>query len=214
MNRRQYTLLDKLCLSVDQALRAVTAATPATGRPYPAENVPESDMTDRERKHAAGLMRVNHTGEVCAQALYHGQGLATRSETIKNQMQKAANEEGDHLAWCHARLCELGSHTSYFNPFWYAGSFALGFTAGMIGDRFSLGFLAETELQVVKHLEHHIQLLKNKDHRSFKIIEQMQKDEAEHREEAIHAGASELPNIIKKLMRFTSKIMVKTAYRI
>ena len=129
-------------------------------------------------------------------------------------MKHAAEEEGDHLAWCHTRLTELGSHTSYLNPFWYAGSFALGFTAGMIGDRFSLGFLAETELQVVKHLEHHIQLLKNKDQRSFKIIEQMQRDETEHREEAIRAGASELPKFIKKLMQFTSKIMVKTAYHI
>lgn len=212
MNRRQYTLFDNICLSLDQGLRAMTSAKSNTGRAYPAENEIESKLSEKERKHSAGLMRVNHTGEVCAQALYHGQGLASRSIEIKDQMKKAADEEGDHLAWCHTRLCELNSHTSYLNPFWYVGSFTLGLTAGMIGDRFSLGFLAETEQQVVRHLEEHIQLLKNHDQRSFKIIAQMQQDEAEHRNEAIKAGAVELPWILKKLMQLTSKVMVKTAY--
>lgn len=212
MEQRRYSLLDHLCLGFDQALRAVSDTVKTTGRPYPAHNDNESEMTLEQRQHSAALMRVNHAGEVCAQALYHGQGLASRSPEIKNQMKAAADEEGDHLAWCRTRLCELSSHTSYLNPFWYAGSFLLGFSAGFVGDKWSLGFLAETEQQVVKHLENHLQILGDQDIRSFKILEQMQRDEAEHRDEAIKAGAAELPQWIKTLMHFTSKIMVKTAY--
>ena len=212
MQQRRYSLLDQLCLGFDQALRAISDTTKTTGRPYPAQNETESPMTLAERKHSAGLMRVNHAGEVCAQALYHGQGLASRSPEIKKQMQEAADEEGDHLAWCRTRLFELGSHTSYLNPVWYVGSFVLGLSAGVVGDQWSLGFLAETEQQVVKHLEKHLQILGDQDVKSFKILEQMQRDEAEHRDEAIKAGAAELPQFIKTLMRFASKIMVKTAY--
>src|SRR5262249_21998040 len=143
---------------------------------------------------SAGLMRINHAGEVCAQALYHGQGLASQSPHVKQKMQQAAVEEGDHFALCRIRFFELGSHTSYLNPLWYAGSFTLGLTAGLVGEKWSLGFLAETEHQVVKHLEKHLNILSNQDHRSYKILQQMQQDEAIHRDEAIKAGASELPS--------------------
>lgn len=209
---RQYSRLDQLCLGFDQALRAIHGAPAATERSYPAANESEPVLSAAERKHAAGLMRVNHAGEVCAQALYHGQGLVSRNPDIQQQMQQSAIEEGDHLNWCDTRLKELDSHTSYLNPVWYAGSFMLGMTAGLIGDRWSLGFVAETEYQVVKHLEKHLQLLPPQDHKSIKILEQMHTDESHHRDEAIKAGALDLPAFIKKIMTFTSKAMVKTAY--
>jgi ubiquinone biosynthesis monooxygenase Coq7 len=210
--QRHYSLLDHLCLGVDQALRTVLSNTKTTARVYPAEQVAETDLTPKQRKQAAALMRINHAGEVCAQALYHGQGLVSRRADLKEKLQQAAIEEGDHLTWCSKRLVELGSHTSYLNPFWYAGSFAIGLTAGLVGDKWSLGFLAETENQVVKHLEKHLALLPANDHRSHKILQQMQQDEAEHYDYALHAGAAMLPRLVKKIMRFTSKIMVKTAY--
>ncbi|HSW69605.1 MAG TPA: 2-polyprenyl-3-methyl-6-methoxy-1,4-benzoquinone monooxygenase [Gammaproteobacteria bacterium] len=210
--QRDYTLLDKICLSADQAVRAIFAKPKTTERVYPGNDVPENNLTSEERKHAAALMRINHAGEVCAQALYHGQGLVSQRHDVKEKMQKAAIEEGDHLAWCHTRLTELGSHASYLNPVWYAGSFAIGLTAGLIGDQWSLGFLAETENQVVKHLENHLQALPENDQRSHKILFQMKQDEAHHRDDAIDSGAAILPQGIKKIMRFVSKIMVKTAY--
>jgi len=212
MTQRHYSFFDQLCLGIDQALRALSDTTKTTDRPYPARNETESLMTLEQRKHSAALMRINHAGEVSAQALYHGQGLASRSEAVKQKMQQAALEEGDHLAWCRTRLFELGSHTSYLNPLWYVGSFTLGLTAGLVGDKWSLGFLAETEHQVVKHLEGHLKILSNQDHKSYKILQQMQQDEALHHDEAVKAGAALLPTFIKKLMHFTSKIMVKTAY--
>lgn len=212
MNQRHYSLLDQLCLGFDQALRALSDTAKTTDRSYPARNEMDTHMSVDQRKHSAGLMRINHAGEVCAQALYHGQGLVSRSNAIKQKMQQAAIEEGDHLAWCRTRLFELGSHTSYLNPLWYAGSFTIGLTAGLVGDKWSLGFLAETEHQVVKHLEGHLKILSNQDHKSYKILQQMQQDEASHRDEAVKAGAAELPPFIKKLMQFTSKVMVKTAY--
>src|SRR5436190_6655352 len=142
---RRYSLADQLCLGFDQFLRAVSNRPKTTGRENPADPMQESIMTAAERKHAAALMRINHTGEVCAQALYHSQGMVSRCYTMKSKMQLAAIEEGDHLAWCKQRVFELGSHTSYLNPFWYAGSFSLGFAAGLVGDAWSLGFVAETE---------------------------------------------------------------------
>jgi len=209
---RNYSLLDKVCMGLDAAVRAVADNAKTTDRHYPAKDTKESKMSEADKKHSAGLMRINHAGEICAQALYHGQGFATKTESIKYKMQQSAIEEGDHLAWCKKRLTELGSHTSYLAPLWYAGSFSIGFTAGMIGDKWSLGFLAETENQVVKHLEKHINVLKTKDAKSLDILEQMQKDEAEHRDEAIKAGANKLPEPVQKLMALTSKVMVKTAY--
>lgn len=214
LNERRYSILDSFCIGVDQAVRAVFDNPKTTGRHYPAKNETESNLTETQRKHSAGLMRINHAGEVCAQALYHGQGLASRCNTIKQKMQQAAIEEGDHLAWCRTRLFELGSHTSYLNPVWYAGSFAIGLAAGLVGDQWSLGFVAETEKQVVDHLDGHLQSLSHDDQKSSRIIEQMQKDEAEHRDAAIEAGAAALPGVIKKLMTLSSKIMVKLAYRI
>lgn len=209
---RRYSLLDKICLGVDQAVRAISATSKTTGRVYPGKSELESDLTPEQRKHTAALMRINHAGEVCAQALYHGQGLVSRRLDVKEKMQHAAIEEGDHLAWCQTRLAELGSHTSYLNPCWYAGSFAIGLTAGLIGDKWSLGFLAETEHQVVKHLEKQLQQLPENDKRSFNILSQMHQDEAQHRDDALSSGAATLPQWIKNVMRFTSKVMVKTAY--
>lgn len=209
---RQYSLLDKICLGIDQAWRAVSDTAKTTGRANPAEMLSESIMTAEQRQHSAALMRINHAGEVCAQALYHGQGLASSSLTIKTTMQLAAIEEGDHLAWCKQRLCELGSHTSYLNPFWYASSFTIGFAAGLVGDKWSLGFLAETEQQVVHHLEKHMAEVADQDQKSHAILQQMQQDEAEHRNAAMEAGANPLPSVVRQWMRAMSKIMVKTVY--
>lgn len=212
LNDRRYSIIDYFCFGVDQAMRAVLNNPKTTGRCYPAHKSEESPLTEAERKHSAALMRINHAGEVCAQALYHGQGLASRNPRIKQTMQQAACEEGDHLAWCHTRLLELGSHTSYLNPVWYVGSFMIGLSAGLINDQWSLGFLAETEKQVVNHLEHHLSVLSSLDTRSAKIIQQMQQDEEAHRVSAIDAGARTLPSYVKTLMQFTSKIMTKIAY--
>jgi ubiquinone biosynthesis monooxygenase Coq7 len=211
-NNRHYSSLDKLCLGLDQALRAVFGKATTTERLSPATDEAEAELTAAQRKATIGLMRVNHAGEVCAQALYHGQSLISRDPLLREKMRQAAIEEGDHLAWCHQRLEELGSHTSYLNPVWYIGSFTIGLTAGLIGDEWSLGFVAETENQVVKHLEHHLSLLPVEDQKSIKILQQMRQDEALHRDEAITAGAATLPQGIKKLMNVVSKIMVKTAF--
>lgn len=209
---RHYSKLDQLCLSVDEALKAIFGGNTTTERAYPAKNIPEPPLTTHERKHAAALMRVNHAGEVCAQALYQGQRLASTNAAIRDQMQQAAMEESDHLAWCRKRITELGSHTSYLNPLWYVGSFSIGLAAGLVGDKWSLGFLAETENQVVQHLHYQCSLLPSQDQKSHAILQQMQQDEAHHRDDALSAGAAELPSVIKKIMRITSGIMVKIAY--
>lgn len=211
---RQYTFLDRLCLGIDQAVRALTDNAFTTNQPYPAKDIAEATFTDSERKHAAALMRINHTGEICAQGLYHGQGVVSHSQSLHAKMQQAALEEGDHLAWCKQRLDELGSHTSYLNPLWYTGSFCIGMAAGIVGDQWSLGFVAETERQVIKHLEGHLQTLPGQDLRSYKILQQMEIDEGKHRDEAIASGANELPQPIKTIMRLMSSIMVKTVYLI
>ena len=196
-SQRHYSTFDRICLSLDQAVRALADNAKTTGQPYPAKHVEEKIMSEEQRKHAAALMRINHTGEICAQALYHAQGLVSRDLQTQNKMQQSAIEEGDHLAWCKQRLDELGSHTSYLNPFWYAGSFCLGMAAGMVGDGWSLGFVAETERQVIKHLAGHLTLLPEEDQRSYKILAKMETDEAKHRDEALSAGGKELPSIIK-----------------
>lgn len=209
---RNYTILDRVCLSVDQVIRTLSDTSQNTGRMNPAENIEQSMLSEQQMKHSAGLMRVNHAGEVCAQALYHGQALFSLSEEVAVKMREAAVEEGDHLKWCKLRLDELGSHTSYLNPFWYSGSFCIGMIAGMIGDKLSLGFVAETERQVVNHLEKQLALLPEQDLRSAKILQQMEEDESKHRNDAIASGAKELPEIIKAAMALVSKIMVKTSY--
>lgn len=209
---RNYTALDKLLIGVDQVLRTLTDNAKTSGEAYPAAVADEADMSDKQRKHSAGLMRINHAGEVCAQALYQGQAVASRDLAVQEKMQQAALEEGDHLDWCKRRLDELGSHTSYLNPIWYAGSFCIGMAAGMIGDKWSLGFVAETERQVIRHLSGHMALLPQQDQRSYKILQKMEEDEARHRDTAIESGAHELPGYIKSVMALTSKVMVKTAY--
>jgi ubiquinone biosynthesis monooxygenase Coq7 len=209
---RQYSLFDKLCIGLDQALRTLTDHAHTSGQLYPATKVTDESMSDAQRKHSAGLMRINHAGEVCAQALYHGQAVASRASDVQEKMEQAALEEGDHLNWCKKRLDELGSHTSYLNPLWYAGSFCIGMAAGMIGDKWSLGFVVETERQVIKHLSGHMNILPTQDQRSYKILERMESDEARHRDEALQAGAQELPGAVKSVMALTSKMMVKTSY--
>ena len=209
---RQYSALDHICLKIDQTLRTLFGESERTDRPSPAEEYREPALSLEERQQIGRLMRVNHTGEVCAQALYHAQSISSRNEAIRATMQQAAIEEGDHLAWCKTRLDELGTHTSYLNPLWYAGSFAIGITAGMVGDAWNLGFLAETEKQVVEHLDRHLKKLPPCDEKSYAILQQMQTDEQHHHDEAMLSGAKELPLLIKQLMRITSALMVKTAY--
>lgn len=211
-SNRHYSFLDKLCLGIDQAIRTLTDNAKTTGEPYPANETQDEPLSHDERKHSAALMRINHAGEICAQALYQGQAIVSRSHEVQVKMQQAALEEGDHLTWCRKRLDELESHTSYLNPLWYAGSFCIGMVAGIIGDEWSLGFVVETERQVIRHLEGHITLLPLQDARSYKILEKMEIDETKHRDEAMEAGARELPTFIKKTMTLTSKIMVKAAY--
>lgn len=209
---RHYSLFDQMCLGFDQALRAVFDNPRTTGRAYPAADEVELVLTAEQRRHSVGIMRINHAGEVCAQALYHGQGIVSRSDVVKEKMDQAAIEEGDHLAWCMLRIHELGGHASYLNFLWYIGSFSIGFAAGLVGDQCSLGFLAETESQVVRHLERHLMLLPEQDKKSYKILTQMRLDEAVHRDDAIKAGASELSEPVKKIMSLVSKVMVKVAY--
>ena len=209
---RHYSLVDRLCLGLDQAVRSLLCETRTTDRAYPAQAIAEPALTEEQKKQSAALMRVNHAGEVCAQALYHGQGLVSQSPQVREKMQQAALEEGDHLAWCQQRLDELHSHPSYLNPLWYSGSFLIGMVAGMVGDTWSLGFLAETEQQVVKHLETHLHLLPAEDKKSVAVLQKMQMDEEMHRDEAMHLGGRVLPLMIKQVMALMSKVMVKVAY--
>lgn len=213
-SHRHYTFLDKLCLGVDQAVRALIGTVKTSGSVYPGKNIEDSELNEAQRKHAAALMRINHAGEICAQALYHGQGVVSRSIEVQEKMHLAAIEEGDHLTWCQQRLNELGSHSSYLNPLWYAGSFCIGMVAGMVGDKWSLGFVAETERQVIAHLKNHLNTLPVEDKRSYSILQKMEADEAKHRDDAVSLGAKNLPSFIQKGMTLTSKVMVKTAYYI
>jgi 3-demethoxyubiquinol 3-hydroxylase len=211
--QRAYSWLDKVCLQVDQMVRTLADNPHTSNRPYPAAGVfEEIPLTENEQKHAAGLMRINHAGEICAQALYQGQAIVTKDKQMRATMQQAAFEEGDHLSWCHQRLTELNSHTSYLKPVWYFGSLLIGMSAGIVGDKWSLGFLAETERQVIKHLDGHLQRLPQEDVRSRAILQQMEIDETKHHDTAIQAGAHSLPRWIRSGMRMTAKIMVKSAY--
>ncbi len=203
--------VDKLIATFDTGLRTVFAQANA-GRQRPDAQIEESTLTETEKKQAAALMRINHVGEVCAQALYSGQALTSRNPQIVQSLQKAANEETDHLAWCEARINELGGRKSWLNPVWYAGSFALGAAAGALNDKWNLGFLAETEHQVSNHLQSHLTKLSDADTKTRTIIGQMQQDETEHALEAKELGASELPQPVKAGMKIASKIMTSTAY--
>lgn len=202
---------DTLIINVDKALRTVFA-TAASRRPYPDAGLAEAGMSDADKRHAAGLMRINHSGEVCAQALYQGQSLTARNPEAAKALIEASDEETEHLAWCERRLGELGSHKSLLNPFWYAGSFGLGVLAGALGDKWNLGFLAETERQVEGHLDSHLSLLPEQDAKSRAIVEQMKTDEIKHAETALAHGGAELPLPVKLAMKLTSKVLTKAAY--
>ncbi|TCS70459.1 ubiquinone biosynthesis monooxygenase Coq7 [Sulfuritortus calidifontis] len=204
---------DNLIIQFDKALRTVFAPAHSR-RPHPDANVPEAELSEAEKRHAAGLMRVNHSGEVCAQALYQGQALTARDPEVQQALQAASEEETEHLAWCERRLEELGSRKSLLNPLWYAGSFTLGAIAGALGDKWNLGFLAETERQVEGHLNGHLEKLPEQDAKSRAIVEQMKADEVKHAETAIAHGGAPLPLPVKLAMRATSKILTHTAYRV
>lgn len=210
---RARSLADRLIGGVDQALRTVAAANVAS-RPYPAAHLPEAAADQASRRHAAALMRVNHAGEIAAQALYHGQALTARDPQVRTVLEDAAREETDHLAWCEQRIRELDSRTSLLAPAWYAGSYLIGAIAGLAGDRASLGFVAETERQVVEHLQSHLRELPESDQRSREVVERMRDDEARHGATARESGARELPEAIRRLMRHTARVMTRTAYRI
>jgi ubiquinone biosynthesis monooxygenase Coq7 len=204
-------MFDRAIIEFDKALRTIFAAAPTT-RARPGDGLPENDMTAEERRHAAALMRVNHVGEVCAQALYQGQALTSRDPAIRQALEQAAWEETEHLNWTEKRIEELGGRKSLLNPLWYAGSLALGVFAGKCGDKWNLGFLAETERQVGAHLADHLNRLPPADDRSRAIVSQMAADEAEHAETAARLGGAELPAPVKQAMQLSSKLMTGTAY--
>ncbi len=212
MQIRQLTPLDRLLASANNALRTVAAPAGRTARPSPAEHIIDAELDAREKTHAAGLMRVNHAGEVAAQALYQGHAAVARDSSIEEEMQRAADEEFDHLAWCEQRINELGEDVSKLTPLWYAGAFAIGAASGILGDRWSLGFIEETEKQVCAHLDSHLDSLPAADAKSRAIVEQMRDEEEEHGDNAAQAGAADLPAPVKRLMQITAKVMTKTAY--
>jgi len=205
--------IDRLIEVLDLALRTVSGAHRAQ-RPSPAEGREEGGLDDVQRAHAAALMRVNHVGEVCAQALYQGQALTAREAGNRQVLEHAAKEEQDHLAWSAARIDELGGRLSFANPLWYAGAFTIGAAAGVLGDRWSLGFLAETERQVERHLSGHLAQLSPADARTRAVVEGMRADEARHRDTALSLGAAELPGPVKGAMRLMSKVMTTVAHRL
>jgi ubiquinone biosynthesis monooxygenase Coq7 len=204
-------MIDTLIVEFDKALRTVFAPAP-TARPVPGTDQPENGMSESERRHAAGLMRVNHCGEVCAQALYQGQALMSQDDSIRSALEHAAWEETEHLNWTERRIEELGSRKSLLNPLWYAGSLAMGLVAGRLGDRWNLGFLAETERQVESHLADHLDRLPAQDYRSRAIVDQMKADEIRHADTAERLGAAKLPVPVKVAMKLMSKAMTRTAY--
>lgn len=215
MSRTHLNPLDRAIVRADRLLRGLSQASPSSaGRPSPAEQQPEPVLSKQEREHAAGLMRVNHAGEVCAQALYAGQALTAKLPEVREEMERSAAEEVDHLVWCRSRLTELGSHTSYLNPLWYGLSFALGAGAGLVGDKVSLGFVAATEDQVCQHLRAHLQKLPAKDTKSRAVVQQMLVDEAKHADMALAAGGMKFPAPVKSLMSLASKAMTETSYRL
>ena len=212
--QRTYTPVDLLIGNLDNALRTLFGKPQITERPDPAAGLDEAQLSESERKLAAGLMRVNHAGEVSAQGLYAGQALTAKLPQVREKMERAALEENDHLAWCEKRVTELGEGVSILSPFWYLGSFGIGAIAGIAGDKWSLGFVAETEHQVIHHLDSHLQQLPAQDAKSRAIVAQMKEDEAHHATVALEHGGAPLPAPVKKLMGLTSKVMTTLAYRI
>jgi len=212
MYSRHYDAVDLLIVQVDQLISAFGGQNVPVTRPYPAAAIAEHSLTEAERHESERLMRVNHAGEVCAQALYHAQALSTGDQAVRAIMDRSAAEEGDHLHWCKQRLMELQGHTSYLDPFWYVGSFVIGTAAGLAGDRFSLGFVAETEHQVGIHLQKHLRRLPAGDAKSRAVLQQMAEDEARHGATAMAGGGVALPQVIRTLMQLCSRVMTGTAY--
>jgi len=211
-SQRHLTQTDSLLIGLDQALRTVFGRPAMTGRPNPASALEEADLNERERRHIARLMRVNHTGEVCAQALYQGQAVTAHLPTVRETLERSAAEETDHLAWCETRLRELGERRSLLNPVWYTGSFAMGALAGLAGDNWSLGFVVETERQVESHLEGHLREIPERDTKTRTLIHQMKADEIHHAEVAKRAGGADMPRPIQWAMKAAAKVMTRTAY--
>ena len=214
MGQKQLSMLDNILNQIDSGLRTSFSGAPSPQRVSPAQDLVEPELTDKQRQHAIGLMRVNHAGEICAQALYQGQALTAKLPEVGDKMKESAEEEIDHLAWCEQRIEELGGKTSVLNPAWYAMSFALGAGAGLVSDKLSLGFVAATENQVCDHLKKHLEELPLEDDKSRLIVEQMLVDEAQHAESALKAGGHVFPKTIKQFMTLVSSAMTKTSYKI
>lgn len=205
--------IDRLIIGFDRGLRTLFAPA-QSARPMPGGDALEAELDASSREYVAALLRVDHSGEICAQALYQGQALTARDSSARAALEKAAQEETEHLAWTERRIAELGGRKSLLNPLWYAGSFAIGAAAGLLGDRWNLGFLAETERQVVRHLEGHLGELPAEDHKSRAILEQMRDDEARHATSALKHGAAELPAAVRQAMKVASKLMTVTSRRL
>ncbi len=204
---------ERLIIEFDKGLRTLFSQA-HSARPHPDANLPDAPLDQAERKHAAGLMRINHSGEICAQALYQGQALTARGPAVQAKLQQAARQETEHLAWTSKRVHELGSHLSVLNPLWYTGSLALGAFAGLLGDKWNLGFLAETEHQVGEHLQSHLEKLPPQDAKSRAVVQQMYADETQHAEMAKQMGGAELPQPVRRAMQAASRVLTQTAYRI
>ncbi|WP_116368937.1 2-polyprenyl-3-methyl-6-methoxy-1,4-benzoquinone monooxygenase [Parahaliea mediterranea] len=210
--KRSFSPIDRLLGEAGSALQTLAARKRTAARPSPAEGHSDTRLSERERSHVAGLMRVNHTGEVCAQALYQGQALTAKLPDVREEMREAAREEADHLAWCDQRLQELDSRPSVLNPAWYGLSFLLGATAGAVGDKWSLGFVAATEERVCRHLRNHLKQLPTTDRKSQLILQQMLEDEERHGHNALQAGGADFPQPVKDAMSLVSKVMTKSSY--
>ena len=212
MSIREYSVIDSFIMECDKALKTVIGQPETTDRPLPGVDLADQELTDKEHALSTRLMRVNHSGEVSAQALYQGQALTATLPEVRVAMEQAALEENDHLVWCQQRVEYFGGHTSVLNPIWYAGSFVMGAVAGKIGDKWSLGFVAETEKQVVKHLDEHLEQISEHDAKSRAILEQMRTDELHHGTIALEAGGATLPKPVQVVMGLMSKVMTKTSY--
>lgn len=213
-SNRQYSPADRLLIGFQQRLAGLARPSSAEPRPSPADAAPDAELDANERRHAAGLMRINHAGEIAAQALYHGQALVSRDPDIREHLLEAADEERAHLQWCEQRLAELGDRPSLLQPLWYAGSFAIGAAAGLAGDRWSLGFVEETEKQVSEHLDEHLRKLPAQDERSRAVLQSMREDEQRHGQEAVQLGARPLPEPVRGVMRRVAALMKAAAYRV
>jgi len=211
-HNRQFSALDHFLLNIDTGVRTLFGAPEVTERKNPAQELAEGELSDADKELAGRLMRINHAGEVSAQGLYQGQALTAKLPEVRQQMERAAQEENDHLDWCENRCKELGTHVSYLSPFWYLGSLTIGAIAGKMGDKWSLGFVSETEHQVVRHLDSHLGQISADDHKSRAILEQMKEDELHHAVIAENAGGANLPEAVKIAMQISSKVMTNGAY--